>query len=427
MHSNAVGFGLAFCVLVSCRLVQADSGGWRWPAWRGGAACGSTSTGEYPTEFGPEKNVMWKAALPGRGFSTPVIWGDHIIVTTGSDGANRVLDLDATGTTRWTADVGKEREGKHRNGSGSNPSAVTDGKGIFVYFKSGDLAGLDFDGNVKWSTNLQERFAKDTLYWDMGTSPVLSARYVIVAVMHQGDSFLAAFDKSTGDIAWKVARNYECPPEGDHSYATPILRVRDGKETVLVWGAEHVTAHTVSDGALLWSCAGFNPKQEKNWVVVASALLAGDVMVVPYGRGTHLAGVTLGGKGDVTDTHRRWTRSDVGAFVPTPASAGGNVYLVTDKGGVVRLDPATGATLAGAEFPKHRAKYYSSPLVAGGKLYAAREDGVVMVMAVGDELRFLAANDLGERVIASPVAVGDRLFIRGESHLYCFRRPKANS
>ena len=235
----------------------------------------------------------------------------------------------------------------------------------------------------------------------------------------QGGSYPAEFGPEK-NVIWKVARDYTCPPEGDHSYATPIVVERDGRETLLVWGAERVTAHSTEDGALLWSCAEFNPEQKKNWVVVASAVVADDIMVVPYGRGSHLAGVALGGKGDVTNTHRRWTRSDAGSFVPTPAFAGGKVYVVGDKGEVLRVSPATGKTLASAQFPKHRAKYYSSPLVADSKLYAAREDGVVMVVAVGDELRVLAQNDLGERVIASPVAVNNRLFIRGEKHLSCF-------
>lgn len=409
-----------FLLGLSGALRAAEAESWRWPAWRGESSTGSAQGGSYPAEFGPDKNVVWKVELPGRGYSTPAIWDDHIIVTAGIDGENRVLDLDRTGKLRWSASVGKERAGKHRNGSGSNPSATTDGTYVFAYFKSGDLAGLNLAGDVLWSINLQERFAKDTLYWDMGTSPVLAAKHVIASVMHQGDSFLAAFDKLTGKVAWRVARDYTCPPEGDHSYATPIVVQRGGKEILLVWGAERVTAHSTDDGALVWSCAGFNPEQKKNWVVVASAVVAGDIMVVPYGRGSHLAGVALGGEGDVTDTHRRWTRTDAGSFVPTPAFAGGKIYVVGDKGEVLRVSPATGETLTSAQFPKHRTKYYSSPLVADDKLYAAREDGVVMVMAIGDELRVLAQNDLGERVIASPVAVNNRLFIRGEKHLYCF-------
>lgn len=397
----------------------------RWPAWRGEDAGGQAAGGAYPAKFGAEKNLVWKVEIPGRGYSTPVLWDGHILVTTGASGENRVLDLDSDGKTRWSTPIGTERAGKHRNGSGSNPSAVTDGKGIFVYFKSGDLAGLDFDGNVLWSTNLQVRFAQDTLYWDVGTSPVLTRRHVIATVQHQGNSYLAAFDKLTGELGWKVARDYDCQPEGDHSYTTPLVVKRGEEETLLVWGAEHVTAHSVIDGTLLWSCAGFNPEKIKNWVTVASPVLAGEILVVPYGRGTHLAGVALGGKGDVTSTHRRWTRTDTGTFVPTPAIADGSVYLVGDKGEVSQLDPVTGTTLAATVLPKHRAKYYSSPLIADRKLYAAREDGVVMVLSLGSELSLLAENDLGERVIASPVAVAGRLFVRSEKHLFCFSTESA--
>ena len=137
--------------------------------------------------------------------------------------------------------------------------------------------------------------------------------------------WLIAFEPKSGRVAWKVERNYQTPPECDHSYATPTLIRQKGEEAILCWGAERLSAHSAKDGSILWVSTGFNPKQKKNWVVVGSQVVAGEVAVVPYGRGTHLAGIKLGGKGGVTDTHRMWTRTDSGSFVPTPAVANGKV------------------------------------------------------------------------------------------------------
>ena len=172
-----------------------------WPNWRGAAENGSTSTGNYVAAFDNEKNVKWKTALPAKGCSTPIVWKDQIIITSPSDGTDTLMSFGWDGKKQWQTTVGSERAGKHRNGSGSNPSAITDGKLLFAYFKSGNLAGFTLDGKLLWKTNLQERFARDTLYWDIGTSPVLTAKHVVLAVMHSGESYLAAFDKRTGELA----------------------------------------------------------------------------------------------------------------------------------------------------------------------------------------------------------------------------------
>jgi outer membrane protein assembly factor BamB len=406
-------------LLATSLSLAADADSKSWPRWRGPHDLGSTSQGEYPTEFSDSQNVLWKAELPGKGCSTPAVVGEQIMVTCPVEGDDAVLSFDWQGKQLWQAKIGPEKPGKHRNGSAACSSPVTDGKYVFGYFRSGNLAGLDLAGNILWKTNLQERFAKDTLYWDIGTSPVLTKDACVVAVMHSGESYLAAFAKESGDLLWKVSRNYQTPVEGDHSYATPIVIEHDGKEAILVWGAEHLTCHNAKDGNILWSCEGFNTKKQGNWVVVASAIVAGDMAIVPYGRGSHLTGVKLGGSGDVTRSHRLWTRNDTGTFVPSPAVYDGKVYLVKDGGEVECLDPKTGDTVWTGRFPKNANKYYSSPTIAGGRLYAAREDGVVMVADIREKFSMLAENDMQERIIASPVPIEGKLLIRGEKHLFC--------
>lgn len=392
-----------------------------WTAWRGPLGHGSAEKGTYPAKFGPSENVAWKVALPGKGCSTPVVAGRRIILTGPEDGRDTVFCFDLDGKPLWKTDVGVATKGKHRNGSAANSSPATDGRTVAAYFKSGTLAGLDLEsGERLWSTNLQEKYGKYKLYWDQGTSPVLTKEHVVVAVLHGGDSYLAAFGKRTGELAWKVERNYETPVENDHSYATPVVYERDGRERLLVWGAERLTAHDAADGTKLWECGGFNPGGQKNWVTVGSAVVVDSMAVFSYGRGRRTHGVKLGGSGDVSKSHRAWDRDRLGAFVPTPAVSGGRVYLLGDQGQVSCVDPATGETAWEGRLPKGKAKYYASPTLAGGRLYAPREDGVVMVASVaGGKLGLLAENDMGERIIASPVPLGGRLLLRGEKHLFC--------
>jgi len=403
--------------------VATASGQANWPHWRGPQDNGSTETGSYPVKWDAEK-VLWKAPMPGKGCSTPIVWNERIYLTTPSNGLDTVLAFDWLGKPLWRTTFGRENAGKHRNGSGSNASPATDGNGVFVYFKSGTLAAVEFDGKVRWQTNLVERFGPVTLYWDHGSSPVLTEKYVIMARMHHGESWLAAFDKTTGEMRWKVARNFETPVEGDHSYATPLVIQHRGKESLLVWGGEHVSLHDTADGKGLWACGDFNPEMMRNWPTVASPVVVGDMAVVPYGRADRgqprLHGIKLGGSGaSATGGQRIWRREDAGTFVPTLVAYQGRVYTVRDRGEVECLDPVTGKTVWSDAFPKASANFYASPVIAAGKLYAAREDGVVFVASVENKFELLAENQMGERVVASPVPVANRLIIRGEQHLFC--------
>ena len=394
-----------------------------WPRWRGGGDDGAASKGTYAVKWNATKGLAWKVPLPGKGCSTPIVRADHIILTAPVDGHDAVLAFDWSGKRLWQTPIGREVPGKHRNGSGSNPSAVTDGEQIFACYKSGNLAALDYDGKILWKLNLVERFGKGKLYWDFGTSPILTETDVVMAILHEGESYLAAFDQQAGELSWYVSRNYKTPTEGDHGYASPILIDHRDTKAVMVWGAERLTAHDVGSGKLLWSCANFNPEQKRNWVTVASPTISGNMAIVPYGRGSRIAGIRLGGSGDVTETHRSWTRTDTGSFVPTPAAQDGKVYLLRDRGEVECIDASSGKTLWKDQLPKHRASYYASPTIADGKLYAAREDGVVFVAAVAGKFAVLSENNMGERVIASPVPVADRILIRGEKHLFCVAPP----
>lgn len=398
-----------------------------WPGWRGPAGNGSTATGEFPTQWKAE-SVAWKAPLPGKGSSSPIVADGKIFVTSPADGEDTVLAFDLSGKELWRTKLGPESPPKHRTlGSSCNSSPVTDGKSVFVYFKSGHFAALDFSGKVLWKQNLTEQFGAERLFWDQGSSPVVTATHVILTRMHQGESWVAGFDKGTGEVKWKVARNYQAPSENDNGYTTPVFFEQDGQKALLLWGADHLTAHSATDGKLLWSAGGFNPEGTGFWPAIASPVIQGQMAVVPVGRDdrpnqARVHGIKLGGKGDVTETHRAWKREDLGVFVAAPVEYQGKVYLLRHKGEVVCLDPATGKTVWSESLPKASAPYYSSPVVANGILYAAREDGVVFSAKVGEKFELLGENPMGERIIASPVPVANKLLIRGDNHLFCIAR-----
>lgn len=395
----------------------------RWSNWRGPNGDGSTADGNYPVSWSETNNVLWKASLPGKGCSTPIVWDDRIFITAPADGQDAMLAFDWNGKELWRTKLGAERAGKHRNGSGSNASPITDGKAVFAYFKSGNFAALDFTGKILWQTNLVEAFGRDTLYWDHGTSPVLTEKFVVMARMHQGESWLAAFDKQTGEMKWKIARNYQTPQENDHGYSTPEVIRHEGKEALLTWGGERLTIHAATDGKLLWSAAGFNPNSGKNWPAVATPVLVGDIAVVPFGRSDRgnplLYGVKLGKTGELETTNHLWARNDTGTFVPSPTVWRKNVYLLRDRGEVEALNPVTGKTILQGSFPKASANFYGSPVISSGKLYAVREDGVMFVASVDGEFEVLSENNMGERVIATPVLLNCRILMRGEKNLFC--------
>ena len=425
---NRIGIATAWLVLFSVRSAfAADAPDWR--SWRGPLGSGSVEQGNYPVTFGADK-YHWRTKLPGKGCSTPISLKERIYLTSPAEGRDALLCYDSQGVEKWRAVFGQESAGKHRNGSGSNASPVTDGKGVFVFFKSGTFAAVDLDGKVRWKTDIVERFGKDTLFWDHGTSPVLTEKYVVMVRMHQGESWLAAFDKETGEMVWKVARNYATPTECDHGYTTPLVIQHQGKESILVWGAEHLTIHQATDGQVSWSCGNFNPDANKLWPAIATPVIVEDMAIVAYGRndrGTpRLHGIRLTGSGDVTATNHVWKRDDVGTFVPSPVAYKGRVILVRDRGEVASIDPATGKTIWEGAFPRHRTNYYASPLIAGDKLFAPREDGTVFVASVAnDKFELLSENSMGESVIGSPVPAENCVLIRGETHLFCIAAEKS--
>ena len=427
---RGVATGLMMAVAVNA---VADN----WPNWRGPALDGTAAGSGYVSEWGPEKHVLWKVPLPGLGASTPAVWGERLVVTCTIDDKDAVICLDRAGKELWRKTLGEARAGKHKKATGANSSPVTDGELVWVYFKSGELACLDLaTGAERWRTNLQQRFGEDTLWWDLGTSPVLTSTAVVIAVMQTGSSYLAAFDRVTGELLWKHDRDVPAPEEAAQSYSTPLVTTGDPAkgepaEVLFVLGADHVTAHDAATGRELWRVGGLNPEANGFFRSIASPVLAGDLVIAPYARGGTITAIRRGGSGDVAQSHVVWVRKDVGADVPTPAVKDGRIVVCGDKGIVEGLDAATGKTTWRRELPKNRSAYSASPVLVDGRVLVVREDGAASVLGwpepgagekSADHERIpevVGGGSVEEMTVATPVCVDGRMFLRTHDSLWC--------
>ncbi len=353
--------------------------------------------------------------MPAQAGSTPIVWEDQIILTAAVNGKNVAQSYNWDGKLRWQTEIGKERPGKHKKASGCNSSPIIDGQHVYVYFKSGDLACLDSQGSIVWRTNLQEEFGEDTLWWDLGTSPVLTKDHVVVAVIQSGPSYLVAFDKVTGSVAWKVDRMMDVPEEANQTYSTPLVIDRDGKQLLVVLGADHVTGHDANDGRELWRVGGFNPDNSGYNRSIASPVYVDGIIVAPYDRGKTLTAISC--DGDVL-----WRDDAISADVPTPAATDGEIYVCNDEGRLACLDLQTGKEKWSVKTGKHRTAFSSSPILAGGHIYLVREDGTTFVFDASGDHDLLATNRVEGFTVATPVFVNDKILLRTAEHLYCIGR-----
>ena len=394
-----------------------------WTQWRGPSANGVANPGSYPLEWSAEKNVMWRYELPGPGSSTPILFAGKLFVTSAREDKNCLTCLDMQGSKLWAVDLGQEVRGKHAKATGCNSSPITDGQRVYAYFKSGELAAVDFEGNIVWQKNLYELYGEDTLWWDQGTSPVLTEKAVVVARMHDQGSCVLAFDKASGEELWKADRDLPAPKEAKQSYTTPLVVGAGEEQKVIVLGADHVTAHRAATGEMLWKCGGLNPESNGFFRSISSPVISGDLVIAPYARGATLTAIRMGGSGDVTESHVAW-ESGPAADVPSPVAHEGRIYILTDsgrtRGRIIAYDAETGDSLMELELPRSRATYSSSMILANGHLFATNENGLTHVIKIEkDQLQLVGSNELDEMMVATPVFADSRIYLRTKQNLYC--------
>ena len=407
-----------------------------WPQWRGPLATGVAPHADPPLEWSETENVRWKTPIPGKGHSTPVIWGERIFLTTAvpfgepfepridtAPGAHdglavtqkhrfEVLAVDRRdGEILWRRELREEipHEGGYYTGSYASQSPVTDGEHLFVYFGSRGLFCLDLDGWVLWEKDLGQMQTKHA--HGEGSSPVLHGDTLIVNWDHAGRSFIAAFDKSTGEQRWKVPRDEVT------SWATPIVVESSGRTLVVVSGTKRVRGYDLATGEVVWECGGLSHN------IVASPV-AGDGMVYAgssYEKQALVAIRLEGARGDITETDNLvWYRRRSTPYVPSPLLYGDSLYFLHHyQGFLTRVDAKTGEEphrplrLEGIE------DVYASPVGAADHVYITDRSGVTAVLSHSAPPRLLARNRLEDSFSASLAVVGRELFLRGERFLYC--------
>ena len=224
--------------------------------------------------------------------------------------------------------------------------------------------------------------------------------------------------KSDGELAWKQDRTLKVPKENDQSYTTPIVTKENGKEQIIVLGADVVTCHEAANGKETWRVGGLNPSNAGYWRSISSPVLDQGILYAPYARGKTITAIKIGGSGDRTKENTLWTKTGISIDVPTPTVQDGKIYICNDRGAIECIDQKSGDTLWKAEPGRSRGKFYSSPIIAGDHIYSTREDGVTFVVNLKTK-KIVAENDLGAKTAASPVFVKNVALIRTADALYC--------
>ncbi len=408
-----------------------------WPAWRGPLASGVAPDANPPLTWDADgTNVRWKTAIPGRGHSTPIVWGNRVFLTTAvpigaarpprpSTAPGNHDNLPVTHRQQFIALAIDRQDGKivwqktlreavpheqgHRTASLASSSPVTDGEHLYVLFGSFGLYCLDLQGNVVWSVDFGPM---QSLHGHgEGSSPVLYGDTLIVNWDHEGQSFLVALDKRTGDEHWKVARKEVT------SWATPIVVEHGGKTQVIVSGTSRIRGYDLANGKILWECGGLSAN------VVASPVAGGGMVFAgsSYDKRALLAIRLDGATGDITGSDRiAWNRFRGTPYVPSPLLVDDGLYFVTHYQGILtRVDAVSGEDRPGAVRLEGIGDIYASPVAAAGRIYVTDLDGATAVLSSGAIPRQLALNRLPEPIAASAALAGRELFLRGEKHLYC--------
>ena len=431
--------GVLLLLIVTC-LGGFGNAQTNWPQWRGTGGSGiSTETG-VPLEWSESKNIAWKTAIPGRGHSSPIVWGDRVFLTTSiegpivpgaeavrhyrrgeeylhpdSVGANhsytmKLLCLELkSGRVLWEKTVyeGTVHDNRHKKNTYASATPATDGRFVYLSFEAEGVYCYDFDGKKIWKTSLG-KIAKGGM--GPGTSPVLYENLVILQCDQEyGEgSFIAAVDKKTGKEVWRVSRDQR------RSWATPLLIKTAQRTEMVTSGPDKIISYDPSTGRELWSAPGVisNP--------IPSPVAGQGLVFVTAGSDAKRAfAIRLGGSGDLAGTSNLvWSYDKGTAYVPSPILYNDYLYLVTDAGAITCIEAGTGKVIYQTRIPM-AARFTASPVAFEGKILFVSEDGDSFILKGGPTPEILNANALGEPVYASPAIVPGRILIRGQDNLYC--------
>jgi outer membrane protein assembly factor BamB len=422
---------LAVSVLGFVANAKADAPGEDfWPQWRGPLATGVAPHADPPLTWSETNNIKWKLAIPGEGDSTPIVWGDRVFIlsavpegdqTAASSGKENgpatkfhftVFCVDrVSGKFLWQK-VAREtapHEGRQENNTFASASPVTDGKLVWAFFGSRGLHCYDVDGNLKWEKDFG--LMKTKMGFGEGASPAVSGNTLVIVWDHEGDDFIAAFDKTTGAEIWRQPRN-----EGT-GWSTPLIVDYQGHKQVVVNATGKVRSYDLATGQELWSCGG----QTVN--AIPSPVAEGDLVYVTSGfRGNALQAIRLGQSGDLAGTDAiAWSHNKSTPYVPSPLLTGNSLYLISGNDAMLScFNAKTGEPYFERERLEGLRAVYASPVSAGDRVYVLGREGVCAVLKQGPKPEVLALNRLADaRSDASIALVRSELFLRTAHHLYC--------
>jgi outer membrane protein assembly factor BamB len=414
-----------------------------WHQWRGPNANGSSLSANPPVQWGPDQNIKWKVEVPGKGYSTPIIWENRIIILTAiktdrkpeqtaDESASQqpaeqprrglsepvpttlyqfaVICYDRqTGERLWQTVAAEQvpHEGGHSTNSFASSSPVTNGQRIYVSFGSRGVYCLDMDGKEIWNRDLGRMQTRAS--FGEGSSPTLHGDTLVVPWDHEDQSSLIALDATNGQTRWKTERDERT------TWATPLV-VEHGGRTQVVTNGNRVRSYDLETGELIWECGGQvdNP--------IPSPVLQDDMVICMTGyRGNAIYAIPLSATGDITDTDKVvWSRTDAAPYVASPTLYKGQLYFTKSRNNLVSsLTAKTGDVLIDQQRLPDIETIYSSPVAAADRVYFTDRDGTTVVLKHGSTFEVLATNELGEGVDASPAIIGNEMFVRGEKHLYC--------
>ena len=392
-----------------------------WPCWRGPDGLGVSSEKNLPVQWGKEKNIAWKLAIPGKGASSPTVVGDRVYLTTQTEDTGlHLLAIDRKrGEIIWDREIGRGKLHANNLHNMATPTAVSDDKLVWALFGTGDLACLDREGKVIWQRNLVKEYGEYKTNHGYGSSPMLLDGRLYIACMHQGPSYLLAVDAKTGKNLWKKDRNLEPKDEAQDSYSSPVFLREDGRTQIVLAGSESVNAYDPVTGEQIWISGGL--KVPHHFGRTISGPTVGEGVIVAVASGFQNQGYTVGlkggGKGDITESHRLWTCNKFSADCPTPLIYDGKLFFIRDDGMASCLDVKTGE-------PYWQERLFSvnvkvSPVAGDGKIYFMSGQGNCAVVKAATKLEVLAKNDLNETTLSTPALSNGRLFVRVEGRLYC--------
>ncbi|RPI83417.1 MAG: serine/threonine protein kinase [Planctomycetaceae bacterium] len=421
-------------------------GGDHWPAFRGADARGVADDARLPDHWSASENVAWKLETPGRGWSSPIVWGDRVFLTTCIDSGAppearkglyfggeqskppqrnhdwKVLCYElATGKPLWekTVHQGIPQTPIHVKNTYASETPLTDGQHVYAYFGNVGLYCLDFDGNVVWSKTMEPR--KTQMNWGPAASPALADGKLYIVNDNQDESYLQALNAADGQEEWRVSRDEQS------NWSTPYVWKNDRRTEVVTAGTRKIRSYDLA-GKLLWEIAGMSPitiatpYESKGLLYVSSGYVLAPSKPIYAIRPGAQGDISLGSTQTSSD-HIAWCQKTAAPYNPSTLIYRDRLYVLYDRGLFACYDAVTGKEI----YSKQRlgaSEYTASPWANAGQIFCLSESGETVVIEAGDEFRNLHTNRLedDDMCMATPAIASDRLLIRTVSRLYCIRK-----